>query len=260
MGKKGRMPLEERRKRKAEKRQRQKRESYAELLESWGMNYGSEREWRMFFDGATGPTNPGQSGYGAVLYRNGQEVDSRSQQIGHATSNTAEYRGLIAGLEMALSHSAEELIVCGDSQLVLKQTFRGFGVLTPHLKPLCDRARELAGQFKFVADAWIRRECNQRADELSTRGLPQFERKFNRPDNDKAQISQCLKTILENPGIIQGGKEAAFVARVCGQLDGPRGWCTPKQWKWLQDIEARLYRIAEPATFNSTPRLVKQHI
>lgn len=258
MSKKGRLSKEEKRRRKIE-RQTQRRESRrSQLLGDWSKNFNLDKEWKMYFDGATGPTNPGQSGYGAVLYRNSEEVDTRSQRIGHATSNTAEYRGLIAGLEMAFAHGVEELIVCGDSQLIIRQVFRGMRVLTPHLEPLRDQARDLISRFKFVADAWISREHNKRADELSTQGLPQFERKFNRSASDVDAMRRCLTRILENPSVIRGSRETAFIAAMDAQLDGPRGWCTPAQWKWLQDIESRISYSYAPAAFNPVPRLVKQ--
>ena len=47
--------------------------------------------------------NPGPAAYGAVVRDavTGQVLAERAEHIGTATNNVAEYRGLIAGLEMA---------------------------------------------------------------------------------------------------------------------------------------------------------------
>lgn len=264
MSKKGRLSREERRQRRQERRSRGKHESYAELLEIWEANFNLEKEWRMFFDGATGPTNPGQSGYGIVLYRNGVETDARHQQIGHATSNIAEYRGLIAGLEMAQDNGATELIVCGDSQLIIKQVFRCFGVATPHLKPLRDRAQELAKGFSFIADAWIRRERNVRADELSKVGVPEFSRYRPASETNTREFRRALDAILGSPFVIRSS-EMEFVTKMDDQVDARQGM-SPKQWKWLQDIEGRIYERSTSLDIarqvgnaeRMKPRLVRQ--
>lgn len=257
MGKKGRIPRSERQKRKAARKSARGRESHLEILESWARNFELEKEWRVFFDGATGPTNPGLSGYGAVLYRNGVEVDTRARQIGHATSNQAEYRGLIAGLEMALEHNASELVVCGDSQLILKQTFRQMRVATPHLEPLRNHGQELAGRFAFIADAWIRRERNSRADELSRAGIPVLEKNYPAAkEADLRTMRQSVKVILENSSIMRAN-EVAFVFKMEVQLEGARGNMSEKQWKWIQDIEARLYANTTPIISSLRPRLIK---
>jgi probable phosphoglycerate mutase len=46
--------------------------------------------------------NPGPSAYGAVLKdaATGETIAERGEMIGVATNNVAEYRGLIAGLEL----------------------------------------------------------------------------------------------------------------------------------------------------------------
>ena len=52
--------------------------------------------------------NPGPSAYGAVLKDadTGEVIAERGETIGVATNNVAEYRGLIAGLELAAIRAA----------------------------------------------------------------------------------------------------------------------------------------------------------
>ena len=66
--------------------------------------------------------NPGQAAYGAVLKdaATGETIAERGEAIGIATNNVAEYRGLIAGLELYREHTPdaalEELVRCAGTQ------------------------------------------------------------------------------------------------------------------------------------------------
>jgi len=68
--------------------------------------------------------NPGPAAYGAVLKdaQSGEVLGERAECIGVATNNVAEYRGLIAGLELYVELAPEaELEVRMDSKLVVEQ-------------------------------------------------------------------------------------------------------------------------------------------
>ncbi len=68
--------------------------------------------------------NPGEAAYGAVLKdaESGAVIAERAEAIGIATNNVAEYRGLIAGLELYNEHTPDaELEVRMDSKLVVEQ-------------------------------------------------------------------------------------------------------------------------------------------
>ena len=70
--------------------------------------------------GARGNTGP--AAIGVVLRDAGGEVlAERSERIGEATNNVAEYRALLAGIELAAEHGADELELIGDSELVVRQ-------------------------------------------------------------------------------------------------------------------------------------------
>jgi ribonuclease HI len=66
--------------------------------------------------------NPGDAAYGAVLMDalTGEVIAEAAECIGTATNNVAEYRGLIAGLELFNEHTPEaDLEVRMDSKLVV---------------------------------------------------------------------------------------------------------------------------------------------
>ncbi|MFD0201329.1 MULTISPECIES: bifunctional RNase H/acid phosphatase [Saccharothrix] len=127
--------------------------------------------------------NPGPAGYGAVvLDASGAVLAERSEGIGIATNNVAEYRGLIAGLRAAAELGASEVDVRMDAKLVVEQMSGRWKVKHPSMQPLVAEAREVARGFDRVGYTWIPRERNQRADRLANRamddqaGVPQEER------------------------------------------------------------------------------------
>ena len=66
--------------------------------------------------------NPGQAAYGAVLKDadTGEVIAEDGTRIGVASNNVAEYRGLIAGLELAAAHApGADIEVRMDSKLVV---------------------------------------------------------------------------------------------------------------------------------------------
>jgi ribonuclease HI len=71
------------------------------------------------FDGCS-KGNPGLSGAGAVIYNNNIEVWAGYSFVDtSATNNQAEYTGLIIGLKYAVDNQIQDLLVQGDSQLVI---------------------------------------------------------------------------------------------------------------------------------------------
>jgi ribonuclease HI len=75
--------------------------------------------WTLFFDGST---RNKKAGAGVVLIDpNGKQVKYMVLLDFEATNNMAEYEALIFGLSVALSLGVRELVVKGDSQLVIRQ-------------------------------------------------------------------------------------------------------------------------------------------
>ena len=116
--------------------------------------------------------NPGEAAYGAVLKDadSGRVIAERAEHIGIATNNVAEYRGLIAGLELYNEHTPEaELEVRMDSKLVIEQMSGNWKIKHPDMKPLAMAANRLA-PFGTTW-TWIPRERNKDADALLNEAL-----------------------------------------------------------------------------------------
>ena len=119
--------------------------------------------------------NPGPAAIGAVVLDPATEPPTTlatvSRRIGETTNNVAEYEALIAGLEAAHSFPSREIRVRADSLLVVKQVQGEWKVKQPHLRPLCDRARQLLAPYEVVDLDHVPREQNTDADLLVNAAL-----------------------------------------------------------------------------------------
>jgi broad specificity phosphatase PhoE/ribonuclease HI len=116
--------------------------------------------------------NPGPSAYGALVRDadTGEVIAERGEAIGVATNNVAEYRGLIAGLELAALHAPGAVVeVRMDSKLVIEQMSGTWKVKHPSMRPLAEQARALAPPGTTFT--WIPRADNAAADRLVNQAL-----------------------------------------------------------------------------------------
>jgi ribonuclease HI len=111
--------------------------------------------------------NPGPAGIGAVVTApDGSVLAEKGVYIGEATNNVAEYRAVLLGLELARELGARKVEVINDSELVARQIGGQYKVKHAGLKPLfVETMRELR-DFDRWSVRNVRRESNQRADQL----------------------------------------------------------------------------------------------
>jgi ribonuclease HI len=128
-------------------------------------------EYSLKFDGCS-KGNPGPAGAGAVLYKNNEEFWSNSIYVGDKeTNNVAEYNGLVMGLDKATELGIKEILVMGDSELIIKQMKGEYKVKSPSLIEYYLKAKRLSRIFENVRYEHIYRKDNSRADELANLGL-----------------------------------------------------------------------------------------
>ena len=122
-------------------------------------------------DGAAEP-NPGPAAIGAIIKsEQGRLLASISQPIGRATSNQAEYRAVIAGLEEAIELGVKQVDIKLDSQLVVRQINGRYRVKNAALMPLYQRVKQLQRRLEDFAISYIPREQNKEADRLASKAL-----------------------------------------------------------------------------------------
>lgn len=110
-------------------------------------------------------------GAGAVVLIAGGHPQILSLAKGHGTNNQAEYHAVILGLRHALAAGASDIVVMGDSQLILRQLKGEYAVRKEELKPLHLEASKLLRQFASAKLEWIPREKNGIADLASKKAI-----------------------------------------------------------------------------------------
>jgi ribonuclease HI len=142
----------------------------------------SQIEYKLQFDGCS-KNNPGLSGAGAVIYKNGKEIWADHLFVGtNNTNNYAEYSGLIFGLEKAIELNIKALYIEGDSLLVINQMTGKYKCNSPNLIELHKKTKELMPNFNDIMFVHIFRNKNVRADELSNNAVIEY-LKINKQTN-----------------------------------------------------------------------------
>ncbi len=117
--------------------------------------------------------NPGTAAGGAVVIDidSGEVLAEVGVFVGVATNNVAEYRGMIAGLQVAFELSNEAHVhVRMDSKLVVEQMSGNWKIKHPDMALLASEARALIGS-RPVTFEWVPRADNARADAVANRAM-----------------------------------------------------------------------------------------
>lgn len=121
--------------------------------------------------------NPGPSSVAFTIGGLKSEPIEYYQTIGLFSNNQAEYRALIAALELLVREKVanSEVHFYSDSELLIKQMLGEYRVKDAKLRTVFDTAKQLSrsleaeqNQLTFSA---VRREQNRRADQLANRAL-----------------------------------------------------------------------------------------
>ena len=149
--------------------------------------------------------NPGPSGYGVVIQDEaGRKVSSLSEYLGHQTNNFAEYQGLIAALEYAVTNGHKALKVISDSELLVRQIKGIYKVKNAALQDLHGRAKELIAQLDWFSIGHVLRGHNEEADRLANAAMDKGMGRVSRtPASPPASAPESRQ---EFNGIVREGK------------------------------------------------------
>ena len=116
--------------------------------------------------------NPGPAAIAAVVQDgDGEVLEERSETIGPATNNVAEYRALLLGIERAAALGAKRLELIGDSELIVRQVKGEYKVKDEALRELHSKVREALEGFEEWSIRHVRRDDNAEADRLVNEAL-----------------------------------------------------------------------------------------
>jgi probable phosphoglycerate mutase len=117
--------------------------------------------------------NPGPAGSGAVLIdsQTGSVLAEIAMFIGVATNNVAEYRAVLAAVDVANEIAPDaELLVRMDSKLVVEQMSGRWKVKNEGMQDLFQSMQQSIGTRK-ISFEWIPREQNGKADALANEAM-----------------------------------------------------------------------------------------
>jgi ribonuclease HI len=100
---------------------------------------------KIYFDGGCRP-NPGQMETAVVA----RGVTYHRPDCGHGTNNNAEWLALIHAAETALNIGALNVVMLGDSALVVGQANRSTKIRNPQFQSYLEKFERLAGDFTRI--------------------------------------------------------------------------------------------------------------
>jgi ribonuclease HI len=125
----------------------------------------------VYTDGAS-RGNPGPAAIGVVVrQKEGPALCAHGEAIGPATNNVAEYRAVLAALQLCHRWNAPRVHLFVDSELVARQLTGVYRVKSPDLLPLFQQVQHLARQLREFQVQHIPRERNAHADHVANLAL-----------------------------------------------------------------------------------------
>src|SRR5450432_1015569 len=157
------------------------------------------------FDGGS-RGNPGPAGIGIVVRaQDGTALATLGRFIGRATNNVAEYKALICAMEKAKELGAKNIIIRGDSELIIKQMRGEYRVKNPDLKILFDEAQSLIYQFEDSKIEHNLRHKNKLADKLANLAMDR-----------KAEVTEAEESPIDVPAAKEVKAGDKFSCPRCG--------------------------------------------
>ncbi|OWZ12266.1 reverse transcriptase [Phytophthora megakarya] len=128
------------------------------------------------FDGAA-KTSTRKGSCGCILCQlpEFKVLDARGYILDRVTVNDAEYFGLLKGLAMALERGIQNIVVVGDSKIVIQQVQGLINCNQPNLQRRLAECETLKKHFQAKRMVHIKREFNQAADYLTSKTFVQGE-------------------------------------------------------------------------------------
>ena len=124
-------------------------------------------------DGAS-KGNPGPSGIGFLIEKDGVVLEECCEYIGKATNNIAEYTAFIAAVKRMKELEASDVIIYSDSELAVKQINGFYKVKNKGLKPLYSKVIKLLEEFDSFRVIHVPRGENSTADRLANKAIKEY--------------------------------------------------------------------------------------
>ncbi|GMF46773.1 unnamed protein product [Phytophthora fragariaefolia] len=124
------------------------------------------------FDGAA-KTSTRRGSCGCILWQlpGWKVLEARGFILNDVSVNDAEYNGLLKGVQMALDRQVENLVVVGDSRIVIQQVQGLINCHQPNLQKHLAECEAQKEEFRKLHLVHVKREYKQAADYLTSKTL-----------------------------------------------------------------------------------------
>ncbi|GMF15389.1 unnamed protein product [Phytophthora fragariaefolia] len=124
------------------------------------------------FDGAAKTSTP-QGSCGCVVWKlpGWHALSAHGFILDDVTVNDAEYHGFLKGMELMSERNVQDLVVVGDSRIVIQQVQGLINCNQPNLQRRLAAYEALKVKFKSVKLVHVKRDYNQTADYLTSKTL-----------------------------------------------------------------------------------------
>jgi hypothetical protein len=186
-----------------------------------------------------------------------------------ATNNMVKYETLIFSLSVALSLGICQLLVKGDSHLIIKQVRGEFSCNEPRLAAYLLHVRKLEKDFIALELQHVPRANNSTADELSTRAstwapVPEgiFERRLVRPTAQPAEPGEEGETSTSKLAVpvafhVQNPPRIVCATKGPANLLAPQPVAQSGPDAWISEIWEYLKENILPEDHVSAERIVR---
>lgn len=131
--------------------------------------------------------NPGLSGVGVVILKDGRKIAEYREFVGNTTNNVAEYLALKKALKIASTLNDNDITILSDSELIVKQRNRSYKVRSKQLKIIFREVNNLEKYFKSVSYRHVPREDNRAADLLANRAIDEYVLNIDKRNDSRQQ-------------------------------------------------------------------------
>lgn len=131
--------------------------------------------------------NPGLSGVGVVILKDGRKIAEYREFVGNTTNNVAEYLALKKALKIASTLNDNDITILSDSELIVKQRNRSYKVRSKQLKMIFREVNNLEKYFKSVIYRHVPREDNRAADLMANRAIDEYVLNIDKRNDSRQQ-------------------------------------------------------------------------
>lgn len=121
----------------------------------------------LFFDGAK---KDNSLGYGFVIYDKNKEIvykEGNRYNMHNVSSNVSEWIALVKSLIYCIKNDYKQIVVFGDSQLIINQINGINCAKSPVMKIYLDIVQQMISKFERIEFHWVPRDQNKVAHHLS---------------------------------------------------------------------------------------------